>query len=169
MNALRWLAVLSCAASSACGGSRGAPSANAPSSATEGVYDFSANIPGEQLGSTIRVRGSFAIAGDSLVIHPDSNCSLADPETTARMASSYRATVGPGISSLSCRGGARLTFDRRNPTGAQWFAVVRVPKQRNACAEYTRRETREVCVRYRPETYYEMQQRSGGVQVKLIP
>lgn len=163
-----WLGALTWLAASACGGTRGASSVDAASAKTDGIFDFVANVPGQQMGSTIRVRGTLAIVGDSLVVHPDTNCAIFTPEMNARLVASQRASIGPGVASLYCQGGARLTFYRHNPSAARWSATVRVPKQRNACVEYVRRETRQVCARYRPETYYEQQIRSGGIQVRLI-
>jgi hypothetical protein len=106
----------------------------------------------------MRIRGTLVVIGDSLIVHPDSNCVIAE----------VREARSPGGVRLNCRG-ASVNFDRRNPTAATWFTRVKVPKQRNACVEYRFNEARrQVCVRYRPETYYADESRSGPVQVRLI-
>ena len=153
--------VMSCLAAAACGGtSRSAPSTESAEASKEGVYEYSASIPGEQMGRTLRIRGTLVVLHDSMIVHPDSNCFVSE----------VRKVLNTGGVTLSCgRGITTVTFDQRNPTGATWVGWVQVPKQRNACVEYRINEARrQVCVRYRPETYYARESRSGPVQVKLV-
>ena len=150
---------------SACGGSRSAPTAKSPSESKEGNYEFSASIPARQPGTTIRVQGTFTLVGDSLFVQSATGC---DAVVQLGPAAPNGVPSKAIARSFYC-GGGLLSFDRRDPVrGARWTATVPVPKQRNACVEYVRRETRQVCVRYRPETYYTTELRSGGIQVRRI-
>jgi hypothetical protein len=156
----RWIAVTTCIALSACGSARrSAHSTTSPSVSNEGVYEYSATIPGYQPGKTLRVQGTLSVVGDSLFVQPDSGCVLYNP--TVRQA--------PGAATINC-GRASLNFDRRNLKSATWSGFVQVPKQRNSCVQYEPRDAARSprCIRYRPETYYENQRRSGPVQLRLI-
>lgn len=127
---------------------------------TDGVYEYSANIPGSQPGRTLWVRGSFTIVGDSLFIQSDTNCTATRPATQ----------LDPAIGRIYC-GAAILSIDRRNPTASRWNGSVQVPKQRMVCVEYEPRPpsgNRPRCLRQKPEAYYENQLRSGVVQIKRI-
>jgi len=158
----RWIAVTACIVTGACGGSRGAPSTESAAS-QEGIYEYSASIPGYQVGRTIRVRGTLSVVGDSLYVQPDSGCVLYQPTRPGQ------APVRAGTATLNC-GEASLNFDRRNLKSGQWFSYVQVPKQRNTCVQYEPRDPARSprCLRSRPETYYERQQRTGVVQIKPI-
>ena len=161
----RVIATLACLVVGACGGSRSDPSVAASSDARDGVYEFTATVPSYEPGKTIRLQGMLTVLGDSLLIQSPNGCVTA---------AEYGRVVPKGMPGTTTAkgyycGGAWLSFAGRDPVkSAMWYASVPVPKQRNACVEYVRRETRQVCVRYRPETYYEYQTRSGGLQLKLI-
>ena len=162
----RWTATFACVATMSCGGSRGAPSVDSPSGAAEGVYEFSANLPAYEPGKTLHIQGTLTIIGDSLIVQSPNGC-------TAELGRTQYFPRGmpyvPGAKGWYNCGGTWLSFRARDPVkSAIWYASVPVAKQRNACVEYVRRETRQVCVRYRPETYYEHQTRSGGIQVKRV-
>ena len=157
---MRMRVLIACLAITACGGaSRSASATN--SGSEEGVYEYSASVP-YQAGKTIRVQGTLSVVGDSLFVQPDSGCYLYRP-------AAGQAPVRPGAATLNC-GGASLNFDRRNLKSGTWFSVVQVPKQRNVCAQYEPRDAARSprCLRWRPETYYESQRRTGVVQVRLI-
>jgi hypothetical protein len=157
---MRRRVLVACLAITACGGaSRSAPTTNAGSA--EGVYEYSASVP-YQVGTTIRVHGTLSVVGDSLFVQPDSGCFLYRPAVG-------QAPIRPGAATLTC-GGASLKFDRRNLKSGTWYSVVQVPKQRNVCAQYEPRDAARSprCLRWRPETYYESQRRTGVVQVRLI-
>lgn len=158
----RRLVVLACGFACACAGSRGTPATDALMS-EEGIYEYSASIPGYQIGRTIRVRGSLSVVGDSLFIQPDSGCVLYRPPTSAQ------GSVRAGTATLTCAE-ASLFFDRRNLKSGTWFSYVQVPKQRNVCVQYEPRDAARAprCLRSRPETYYERQQRTGVVQIRPI-
>jgi hypothetical protein len=152
---------LSCVAALACGGgARSGATMDAPSRSRDGVYEYTASIPGAQAGSTIRVQGTLAFVDDSLVVHPDGNCGVA----VSRVAPIHR------LASLNCGGGATLTLDLRNGASGTWSTMVSVPKQRNACVEYAPRDPARSprCIRWRPETYYVRERRSGPVRIRLI-
>lgn len=161
----RWIAAFACAVVGACGGSRSGPSVDTSSDARYGVYEFTATVPSYEPGKTIRLQGTLTIVGDSLLIQSPNGCVAAADYGRVMPRGMPATTTARGF---YC-GGAWLSFAGRDPVkSAAWYASVPVPKQRNACVEYVRRETRQVCVRYRPETYYEYQTRSGGLQLKLI-
>lgn len=162
----RWIPTTACAALCACGSSRGAPTVEAPSGSGEGIYEFSASIPARQAGTTIRVQGTFTLVGDSLLVQSPNGC---EAVVSRGPAAPNGVPSSATVRSFYC-GGALLTFDRRDPVkAARWFASVPVPKQRNACVEYrTSENRRQVCVRWRPETYYTYETRSGGIQVRPI-
>lgn len=144
----------------ACGGSRNAPETGARPPTAEGLYEYSASIPGYQPGSTLRVKGSLRVAGDSLFAQPDSGCYI--PQSAI-------AGTNPGSAAVNCAG-ALLSFDARNMKSGRWIATVQVPKQRNVCVQYEPRDPARQprCIRSRPETYYVREQRSGVVQIKPI-
>jgi len=156
--------LITCVVIAACGGSsRGAPSTTLPSDSPEGVYEYSATIPGYQPGTTLRVQGTLSVVGDSLFVQPDSGCVLYRPTRVGQ--EQGRA----GTATLNC-GRASLNFDRRNLKSGTWSGLVQVPKQRNTCVQYEPRDAARSprCIRSRPETYYENQRRSGVVQIKAI-
>lgn len=161
----RSIVTLACIALGACGGARSSPSVEAKSK--DGFYEFSAAIPSSQQGEgTVRVQGTLSAFDDSLWVQTGSSeCAVVPvPER-------YRTPSDKRVATVYCRTGARITFDRRDPTSARWYARVAVPKQRNTCVEYGPRPptgNRPNCLRWRPETYYTYEQRSGAVQVKRI-
>src|SRR5687767_4025220 len=161
-----WILMVASVVLGACGGARSSPSADAPSEARYGVYEFSASVPAYEPGKTQRIQGTLTVLADSVFIQSPNGCTNASERT--RYFPRGMPYV-PGAKGFYDCGGTWLSFAGRNPVkSAMWYASVPVPKQRNACVEYVRRETRQVCVRYRPETYYEYQTRSGALQLKLI-
>ena len=159
---IRPIALLLSFAIAACGGARHAPSAG--SGSDEGVYEYSATIPTRQPGQTLRVSGTFSVLEDSLYVQHGNECYQVAPGTSGMAPSTG------SVANLYC-GSALVTFDRRNPTSAKWLATVPVPRQRNVCAEYEPRPpsgNNPRCIRWRVESYYTYEQRTGVVQVKRI-
>jgi hypothetical protein len=156
----RWLALTSFCLATGCGGS-GRGAAPPPAARADGLFRYSAVIPGYQPGSTLRVQGSLIVTGDSLLAHPESGCGVSHPRGTG--------PASPAFVTVSC-GSASLNFDVRNMNSGRWIANVQVPKQRNACVEYEARDaTRQRrCIRSRPETYYVTERRSGAVKIEPI-
>ena len=154
----RRLASLICLASIACGGAaRSGASPDMSPTANAGVYEYSASVPGREPGSTVRVNGTIAVVGDSLIIHPSAGCAQVETKVVSAV-------------SVNCSG-ISLTFDRRNLSGGTWYSIVSVPKQRNACAQYEQtgdRARSPRCIRWRPETYYVQERRTGRVALRSI-
>jgi len=152
----RWYAVTACIALSACGGSsRGASSVEAPTASSEGRYEFSATTP------TQVIRGTVRVSSDAMDVQFDTPCQ--SEATTRGMPSGMPSSTS--VSRHYC-GGAWLTFDRRNPTSAKWFASVQLPRRREVCARYETQGGRQVCVSRSTETYYVTENRSGVIQVR---
>jgi hypothetical protein len=108
---IRRFVLVGCFAAAACGGaSRSNPATESADASKDGVYEYTASIPGEQLGSTIRIRGTLVVLGDSLIVHPDSNCFVTEMRQLRRRTASY-----------SVAGAGSLAFDRRNPTRSTWL------------------------------------------------
>jgi hypothetical protein len=151
------LVVFTCVAGIACGGSRSTPSAESTPAVTDGQYEFSATTPTQQIRGTIRVEsGSFRLE----YLTP-----CAAQTRTSRFA---LPTTAAGSSRYFC-GDAVLTFDRRNPAIAAWYAIVEVARQRQVCDRYESQGGRQVCVGQRTETYMVPQTQSGGIQVRRVP
>jgi hypothetical protein len=152
----RWFAVTACIALTACGGSsRGAPSVDAPPASSEEHYEFSATTPNQVIRGTVRV------SSDAMDVQFETPC---QSETTSRgMPSGMPSSTS--ISRHAC-GGTWLTFDRRNPTSAKWFASVQLPRRREACSRYETQNGRQVCVSRSTETYYINETRTGVIQVR---
>ena len=110
------------------------------------------------------MKGTLSAFDDSLFVQTGPECR---PVTWAER---YRTPSTDRVATIYCDG-ATLTFEKKNPESARWSTRVQVPKQRNACVEYEpmgRGGNRPRCIRYKPETYYTYEQRSGTIQVKRI-
>ena len=162
----RWIALVSCVALTACGGSRSTPAVGATSGSADGVYEFNVSVPAYEPGKTLRVQGTLTVLGDSLIIQSPNSCEDVVGLVRYMPKGMPSANAARGF---NC-GGAWFSFNRRDPVkSATWYATVPIPKQRNACAEYRVNDARrQVCVRWRPETYYEYQSRSGSIPLRLI-
>lgn len=160
----RFVTIMSATMLCACGGARSAPS-NDGTVSKEGVYEFSASIPTWQPGSSVQVKGTFSAFDDSVYVQTGPECVPYTPSERYRTPSTDRVTQ------IFCQG-ATLTFEKKNPTAVKWFSRVQVAKQRNTCVDYAPRPTAggntPRCLRWKPETYYVTQQRTGRVQVKRI-
>ena len=126
-------------------------------SSLEGVYDYVANLPGQQ------VRGRLHIMGDTVTVEP--------------MADYCRPTVrapDPLAFHYSCNGpgsyeSIQLRIDRRNPAQlSKWSARYRVQRQREVCLRYEMRGGQQVCVQTQRETYETEESRSGTLQVRRV-
>ena len=127
------------------------------SASIEGVYDYTANLPGQQ------VRGKLRVTGDTVTVDP--------------MADYCRPAVGPPDALAfvySCNGPGSfesilLRIDRRNPVQlSKWSARYRVRKQREVCVRYETRGGQQVCVQTERETYETEETRSGTLQVRRV-
>jgi len=127
------------------------------SGSIEGVYDYVANLPGQQ------VRGQMRVTGDTVIVEP--------------MADYCRPTVGvpdPLAFHYSCNGpgsfeSIQLRIDRRNPAQlSKWSARYRVQRQREVCVRYETRGGQQVCVQTQRETYETIESRSGTLQVRRV-
>jgi hypothetical protein len=155
----RWFAVSACIALTACGGSsRGAPSVEAPSISREGQYEFSATTPNQV------IRGTIHASSDAMNVQFETPCQ--SDATTQGMPSGMPSSTS--VSRYYCSG-AWLTFDRRNPSSAKWFASVQLPRAREVCARYETQSGRQVCVSRNTETYYINETRAGVIQVRRTP
>lgn len=151
----QWIAVTACIALGACGGSRGAPSDEALPASREGRYEFSATTPNQV------VRGTVRVGSDAMDVQFETPC---QPDATTRgMPSGMPSSTS--VSRYYCSG-AWLTFDRRNPSSAKWFASVQLPRRREVCARYETQNGRQVCVSRSTETYYINETRTGVIQVR---
>jgi hypothetical protein len=151
------IAILSTLMACASGGTSAANSDAARP--TDGTYEFVANTPNQLIRGSIRV---------------DSEGAGIQYETTCQPEASIRALprVGPSVTTTSMRyycSGAWLTFDKRNPASAMWFATVEAPRRREVCSRYETQNGRQVCASRTTETYYVAEQRSGGIQVRRVP
>jgi hypothetical protein len=154
---LRWMVLMACVAIGGCGGSRSAPSAES-SSPMEGTYEFSASTPNQLM------RGRINKTSSGLGIDFETSC---HSETTTRPRPRGMPS-GSSVAGYYCSG-AWLTFDRRNPGVAKWYASVEQPRRREVCARYETQNGRQVCVSRSTETYYVYETRSGGIQVRRVP
>ena len=155
----RWIVALSCIALAACGGTRAAPSSDAPAAGglAESLYEFSANTPNQLVRGSIRVRST------GTDIQFETAC---QSEVTTRS----RPNGMPSSTSVMTHycSGTWLTFDRRNPASAKWYATVQLPRRREVCSRYETQNGRQVCVSRTTETYYVNESRSGGIQVRRV-
>lgn len=150
----RWMVCVACLATVACGGSRSAPASESPS-AMEGTYEFSASTPNQL------VRGTLNMTADRLGIQFETECQTATtPQPRPR-------DMGQGVAAYYCSA-SWLTFDRRNPANAKWYATVQQPRRREVCARYDTVNGRQVCASKTTETYYVNETRSGGIQVRRV-
>jgi hypothetical protein len=150
----RWIAV-ACIVLNACGGSRSAPSDQAPPAASEGRYEFSATTPSQVIRGTVRV------SSDAMDVQFETPC---QSDAAMRGVPSGMPS-STSVARYNC-GGAWLTFDRRNPSSAKWFASVQLPRRREVCARYETQNGRQVCVSRSTETYYINETRTGVIQVR---
>ena len=153
----RSIVTMACMVVFGCGGSRGTPAVEAPSS-LDGLYEFSATTPNQN------IRGNLRSTSEGLGIQFETAC---QPEVTTR----GRPRGMPSNTSVAIYycSGAWLTFDRRNPATAKWYATVDLPRRREVCARYETQNGRQVCVSRATETYYVPESRSGGIQVRRVP
>jgi hypothetical protein len=122
------------------------------------VYEYVANMPGQQYGGTLRV------VADTMLVEP-----------AAEYCRPVTGVPDPLTIRYSCLGAGRydsflLQLDRRNPVQfSKWTAYVRVQRQRTVCAQYaTDAQGRQVCVRTRTETYEVTESRSGRLEVRKL-
>jgi|SRR5688500_14400117 len=123
----------------------------------EGVYDYIANLPGQQ------VRGRMRVIGDTVTVEPVGEyCrpTVNPPEPQAF----YYTCNGPGsFESI------QLRIDRHNPVQlSKWSAIYRVQREREVCVRYETRGGQQVCVQTQRETYQTRESRTGTLQVRRV-
>ena len=124
----------------------------------EGVYDYVANLPGQQ------VRGRLRVIGDTVTVEPVGEYCRPTAQPPDPQAFYYSCN-GPGsFESLLLR------IDRRNPVQlSKWSAVYRVQRQREVCVRYETRGGQQVCVQTERQTYETGESRGGTLQVRRVP
>ena len=161
---MRWTMTLTCAALAACASSSRTTETSTTTAVSavnarpvEGVYDYTANLPGQQL------RGKLRVIGDTVTLDP--------------MADYCRPTVrapDPLAFHFSCNGpgsyeSIQFRIDRRNPVQlSKWSAIYRVQRTREVCMRYETQAGRQVCVQTKQETYETDETRSGTLQVRRV-
>ena len=150
------LSILVCATLTACASRSAEP--REPAEASGATYAFSANTP-HQL-----IRGTVLVGPEGTGVQFDTPCQR---EATVRA----RPTGMPSSTSVLSYycSGTWLTFDRRNPATAKWYASVEILRRREVCARYETQNGRQVCVSRKMETYTVTESRSGAIQVRRIP
>lgn len=161
---MRWTTMLTCAALAACASSSRTTetsTSTAVSAVTthpvEGVYDYTANLPGQQ------VRGKLRIIGDTITVEPIADYCRPTVRAPDPLAFHYSCN-GPGSYES-----IQLRIDRRNPVQlSKWSAIYRVRRTRDVCVRYETRAGQQVCVQTRPESYETDESRSGTLQVRRV-
>ena len=127
------------------------------SASIEGVYDYTANLPGQH------VRGRMRVIGDTITVEPAADYCRPTVGTPDPLAFHYSCN-GPGsFESI------QLRIDRRNPVQlSKWVARYRVRRQREVCVRYETRGGQRVCVETQRETYETEESRSGTLQVRRV-
>ena len=120
----------------------------------DGTYDFTANLPDQQL------RGKMRVVGNEVLLEPATgNC---------------RPIEAPDSLSVRflCNGSGRyeqlsIRIDRRNPAErSSWAASYRVPRKREVCSEYGTVSGQTVCIRTWTEYYDASEGRNGRLRVR---
>jgi len=162
---MRWATTLICAGLAACASSTRTTETSTTTavSATtrvpiEGVYDYTANLPGQQ------VRGKLRIFGDTVTVEPMTDYCRPTIRAPDPLAFHYSCN-GPGSFE-----GVQLRIDRRNPVQlSKWSASRRVRKTRQICIRYETRAGGRVCVETQLESYDSDESQSGTLQVRRVP
>jgi hypothetical protein len=141
----------------ACGGSGAAPETAVPAGPIEGIYEFVANLPNQQ------VRGTISVIGDTITVDPVSD-----------HCRPLAAPPDPLFIKYSCQGTGsyeelRLSIDRRKPVQlSRWVASYRVTRTRQICIAYSTRNGQRTCVQTQTETYETTDTRTGNLQLRLV-
>lgn len=149
------LSILMLAMLTACASRNATP--REPAEASGGTYAFSASTPNQLIRGTVLV-GS---AGTSVQFE-----TACQPEATVRARPSGMPS-STSVMSYYCSG-SWLTFDRRNPATAKWYASVEMLRRREVCARYETQNGRQVCVSRTTESYSVFETRTGGIQVRRV-
>lgn len=144
--------LMACASANKNAETREAPD---PSSRT---YAFSASTPNQL------IRGTVLVSPERTGVEFETSC---QQEVTVRPRPSTMSSSS-SVMSYYCSG-TWLTFDRRNPATAKWYASVEIPRRREVCSRYETQNGRQVCVSRTTETYSVFETRSGGIQVRRLP
>lgn len=154
----RRLSVLMFATLTACASASRNTAPREPAEPSSGTYAFSASTPNQL------IRGTVVVSAEGTDIQFETAC---QPEATVRA----RPRDMPSSMSVMIYycSGTWLTFDRRNPATAKWYASVEIPRQREVCSRYETQNGRQVCVNRTTETYSVYETRTGGIQVHRVP
>jgi hypothetical protein len=124
----------------------------------EGEYEYTANLPGQQ------VRGRMRVAGDTVIVDAMTDYCRPALGVPDPMAIHYTCNGTGNLESILLR------IDRRNPVQlSKWTARYRVQRRREVCTQYAVRDGRQVCVQMTTETYEAIEPRSGTLQVRRVP
>jgi hypothetical protein len=150
--------VVACASSSRTTGTSTTSAVAATSGGSiEGVYDYVANVPGQQ------VRGTLRVIGDTVTVEPIGEYCRPTVDPPDPLAF-YFTCNGPGSYES-----IKLRIDRHNPVQlSKWSAVYRVQREREVCVRYETRGGQQVCVQTQRETYETQESRSGTLQVRRV-
>lgn len=123
----------------------------------EGVYDYTANLPGQQ------VRGKLRVIGDTVTLDPMGDYCRPSVRAPDPLAFHFSCN-GPGSYES-----IQLRIDRRNPVQlSKWSAIYRVQRTRDVCMRYETQAGRQVCVQTKQETYETNETRSGTLAVRRV-
>ena len=137
------------------GGGRTRTETVAPAGPREGVYEYLANLPSQQ------VRGTLRVAADTITVDPTSDYCRINLGPPDPLSIKYTCTGTGSYESI------QLVIDRRNPAQlSKWIANFRVTRRREVCAQYAVRDGRQVCVQTTTETYETTESRSGTLQIR---
>jgi hypothetical protein len=146
IEALLLAVLVSCASSS------GALPNRESAAPIDGAYEYTVNVPGQQ------VKGTLRIVGDTILVEPLSEyCQPipgpADPESIR-----YRCS-GPGS--------LMLKLHRRDPLrSSTWSGTFGVSKLRQVCTRYGMENDKQVCLQSRQEPFEAKEARSGALRVR---
>jgi hypothetical protein len=153
---MRWLSILMLATLAGCASASKNVATPEPTP-TNGTYEFTANSPNQL------IRGTVLVNAEGTGVQFETPC---QPEVTVRRRPSDMPS-SLSVMSIYCSG-TWLTFDKRNPTNASWYASVELPRRRAVCSRYETQNGRQVCVNWTTETYSVYETRSGGIQVYRV-
>lgn len=149
--------ILMLATLSACASASKSPGTGEPPQPSGGTYAFSASTPNQV------IRGTVLVSPEGMSIQVETPCQ----REVAVQARPRAIPSSSSVASYYC-GGAWLTFDKRNPATAKWYASVEIPRRREVCSRYETQNGRQVCVSRTTETYSVFETRTGGIQVRRI-
>lgn len=152
------LSILMLATLTACASASRNAATREPPEPSGGTYTFTASTPNQL------IRGTVLVGPEGTGVQFETAC---QPEATLRARPSGMPS-STSVMSYYCSG-TWLTFDRRNPATAKWYASVEIPRRREVCTRYETQNGRQVCVSQTTESYSVFETRTGGIQVHRVP